>query len=270
VKKAMSRLSLILLLIIVGAFSTVSVFAWHSANTIKPPEFARDTAINYILHNHEQLKNLQIPSSWEKMDLTPQGLLGLSKLQYIGGGWTVNVTYPVVWRPTYTVEIEYKNGIKAYWKGTVDQAGNVDEKDFTTINDHTMAWGRRGDLGLTMTLDKTVISAGEEIEFVFNLTNKGSKTVTFWMGSPFFDMYVYDSNEALIAKWTEGRGFPEYIKQITLEPEETFSETIQWNLYSYNHETGAFIPIEAGRYSISGVWLGETQIETTSISVTVN
>jgi len=267
----MNRLNLVLLLIIVGAFSTVSVFAWHNANTIKPPEFARDTAINYILRNHEQLQNLQIPSSWEKLDLTPQGLLGLSKLQYIGGGWTVNVTYPVVWRPTYTVEIEYNNEIKAYWSGTVDQAGNVNEKDFTTtIDDRTMAWGREGDLELTMSLDKTVISAGEKIEFVFTLTNKGSKTVTFWMGPPFFDMYLYDSNDVLAAKWTEGRGFPEYIKEITLEPEENFSETIQWNLYSYNHETGAFILIEPGQHSISGVWPGETPIETTSISVTVN
>ena len=267
----MNRLSLVLLLIIVGAFSTVSVFAWHNANTIKPPEFARDAAIHNILHSHEQLKDLQIPSSWESLDLTPQGLLGLSKLQYAAGGWTVNVTYPVVWRPIYTVEIEYKNGIKAYWKGTVDQAGNVDENYFiTNIDDHTVAWGREGDLELSMAMDKIAIFVGEEIEFAFTLTNKGIITLTFYMGPPFFDAYVYGSNGALVAKWTEGRGFPEYIKEITLEPGETFSETIQWDLYSYDHENGGYIPVELGQYGIVGAWLGETHVETTKTSVTVS
>ena len=267
----MRKLRLVLLLII-GVLSTAAVFAWLSRGVWFDSESARDIAINHVLLKHDALKGLEIPSSWETRSLVADPAIpGLDAWQYIGDAWTVNVTYPVVPNPTYTVEIEYTGEISFHWKGTVDQARTVDEKDFSaTIDDRTMAWGRQGDLELTMALDRTVISTGEEIEFVFNLTNKGSKTVTFWMGPPFFDVHLYDSDNALTAKWTEGRGFPEYIKQITLEPEETLSETIQWNLYSYNHETGAFIPVKPGRYSISGVWPGETQIETTRISVTVN
>jgi len=131
------------------------------------------------------------------------------------------------------------------------------------------AGGQKGDLELSMTVDKTVIIAGEDIDFAFILKNKGDKNTTFWIGPPFFDAYLYDLNDALVARWTEGRAFATYIEKITLKPGETFSKTIQWNLYSYNHETGGFIPVEPGQYKISGVWLGEPRIETSKIGITV-
>jgi len=99
----------------------------------EPPEFARYKAIDYILQTHEGLGGIQTPSSWKTRDLNTERLPGVSKLQYIGNGWTVNVTNPVVLDPTYTVEIEYNNGISFQWKGTVDQDGNVDEMDFTVV-----------------------------------------------------------------------------------------------------------------------------------------
>ena len=129
--------------------------------------------------------------------------------------------------------------------------------------------GQKGDLELSMTVDKTVILAGEDVDFAFILKNKGDKNVSFWMGPPFFDAYLYDSNDALVARWTEGRAFAAYIEKITLKPGETFSKTIQWNLYSYNHETGDFIPVKPDQYRISGVWLGEPRIETSKIGITV-
>ena len=98
----------------------------------QPPEFGRDTAIDYILQSHEGLGDLQVPSSWETRDLTP-GLVGVSNLQYIGDGWTVNVTSPVVAEPTYTVEIEHTGEVCFHWKGTVDQDGNVVEMDFAVV-----------------------------------------------------------------------------------------------------------------------------------------
>ncbi len=131
------------------------------------------------------------------------------------------------------------------------------------------AWRRKGDLELSVTVDKTVIFAGEYIDFVFVLKNMDNKNVTFWMGPPFFDVYLYDLNDVLVAKWTEGRAFIAYIEKITLKPGENFSKTIQWNLYSYNHETGDFIPVKPDQYRISGVWLGEPRIETSKIGITV-
>jgi hypothetical protein len=129
--------------------------------------------------------------------------------------------------------------------------------------------GQKGDLELSMTVDKTVILAGEDIGFVFILKNIGDENVSFWIGPPFFDAYLYNSNNVLVAKWTDGRAFPPYIEKITLKPGENFSKTIQWNLYSYNHETEGFIPVKPGQYRISGVWLGEPRIETSKTDITV-
>ena len=101
---------------------------------IQPPEFGRDTAIDYILQTHEGLGALQVPSSWERRNLADDPPIpGLGALQYIGDGWTVNVTYPVVPEPIYTVEIEHTGEVSFHWKGTVDQDGNVAEMDFAAI-----------------------------------------------------------------------------------------------------------------------------------------
>ena len=134
---------------------------------------------------------------------------------------------------------------------------------------NSTAGEQKADLRLSMAVDRTSIFAGENIGFTFILKNKGDKNVSFWMGPPFFDAYLYDLNDVLVARWTEGRCFPAYIEKITLKPGETFSKTIQWNLYSYNHETGGFIPVKPGQYRISGVWLGEPRIETSKIGITV-
>ncbi len=129
--------------------------------------------------------------------------------------------------------------------------------------------GQKEGLELSLTVDKTVILVGEEIDFVFILKNNGDENVSFWIGPPFFDAYLYDLNDALVARWTEGRAFVAYIEKITLRPGETFFKTIAWNLYSYDHETGGFIPVKPGQYRISGVWLGEPRIETSKIGITV-
>jgi len=134
---------------------------------------------------------------------------------------------------------------------------------------HT-ARGWQGNLELSITLNKTVVLVGESVRIVLTLKNNGSKNVTFWMGPPFFDAYLYDLNDQLVAKWSEGKAFPEYVMEITLRPGETFSETVDWNLYSYDYKGGGFIPVKPGKYRVSGVWLGQPRIETAKIPVTVN
>ncbi len=98
--------------------------------TIQPPEFGRDIAIRFAIVTHEELEGLVAPSEWETKDLTPEGLVGASKLQYTTDGWTVIVSYPVVWKPNYTVEIDFDGEGGFHWKGTVDQAGTVIETEF--------------------------------------------------------------------------------------------------------------------------------------------
>ena len=126
------KLSMVLALVIAGIFPAASIYAWQRANkTPEGPEFARNAAIDFIIMNHEELRNLQIPSSWKVRNLTPEGWVGYTTWQYTGGGWTVNVSYPVVQYPEYTIKIEYTGEVSFQWKGTVDQSGSVVEISFT-------------------------------------------------------------------------------------------------------------------------------------------
>jgi hypothetical protein len=94
------------------------------------PEFAKDLAVEYILKNHPEIQAIPTPETWKSTILTPEGLVGASTQQFVGNGWTVNVSYPIVQHPKYTVEIEYTNEVRFNWEGTVDQNGNVAETDF--------------------------------------------------------------------------------------------------------------------------------------------
>ena len=92
-----------------------------------PPELAKDLAVEYVLENYPELGAIPIPEVWIFFDLTPEGLVGASTLQFAGDGWIVNVSYPVVMRPVYTVSIRYSGEVSFTWEGTVDQSGNVEE-----------------------------------------------------------------------------------------------------------------------------------------------
>jgi hypothetical protein len=92
------------------------------------PEDARDIAIEYIIKNIEAMKGIEIPSGWIAEETTTSGHVGFSSRRYICEGWTVNVSWPVVWKPTYQVEIDYTGEFTFSWEGTVDQSGNVEEQ----------------------------------------------------------------------------------------------------------------------------------------------
>ena len=84
------------------------------------PEQARDIAVEYVSANYPELTDEE-SGVWEMENLTPEGLLGASKLQYISGSWTV----PVVWKPTYSVELTVDAEPVFEWMGSVDQDGSV-------------------------------------------------------------------------------------------------------------------------------------------------
>ena len=133
------KLSTVLALLIVGIFPAASLYTWQkSCNISEGPEFARKVAIDFIIVNHKELQNFQIPSSWETRDLNPERIPGISKLQYINNGWTINVTNPVVLDPTYTVEIKLTGEVSFRWKGAVDQNGKVVEVHFAVMEEETL------------------------------------------------------------------------------------------------------------------------------------
>jgi len=93
-------------------------------------EAARDYAIEYLVETHDVVWNIPTPEYWMLVSSTPDGLVDASTLQFIGEGWIVDVNYPVVEKPTYTVKIDYDGEINFQWKGIVDQDGTVTEISF--------------------------------------------------------------------------------------------------------------------------------------------
>lgn len=89
---------------------------------------ARKLAITEMIRGFPaKAHSIMAVTSWEMQDLTPTGILGASKVQYLSKSWTITISYAVVWHPVYTVEIQY-NGVPSFlWRGTVDQAGKVVE-----------------------------------------------------------------------------------------------------------------------------------------------
>jgi hypothetical protein len=92
---------------------------------ILSPEEARDLAVEYVLANYPELESLKAPTEWATENLTPEGLMGFSTLQYTSGDWTVKVGYPVVWKPTYQVELTIEGMPGFTWTGTAAQDGAV-------------------------------------------------------------------------------------------------------------------------------------------------
>jgi hypothetical protein len=90
-------------------------------------EDARNIAVEYVIKNMDAMKGIEIPSRWIAEETTPSGLVGFSSRKYISEGWTVNVSNPVVWKPTYLVKIEYTGEFTYSWEGTVDQSGSIEE-----------------------------------------------------------------------------------------------------------------------------------------------
>jgi hypothetical protein len=92
-------------------------------------EDARDMALKFLQTNHLDA-GVKLPSEWVESNLVPVGVVGASKIQYVGGGWTVTVSAPVVWKPTYVVEIEYIGVDGFRWSGTLPTGGEIVETTF--------------------------------------------------------------------------------------------------------------------------------------------
>lgn len=126
-----------------------------------------------------------------------------------------------------------------------------------------------GGLKLSIAIDKAEIITGEGLGITLTLTNKGDEEVKFMVGPPFFDIYLYDQEGKLLTKYTDGRAFATYVKEIALKPGESFSQTITWDLAIFKPETEEFIPLQPGEYNLAGIWLGDPSLESERVPVKI-
>lgn len=92
---------------------------------ILSPEEAVDIVITYLNENYSEAEDLEMNPEWRVSNLTPEGLLGASTIEYSGNGWTITEHYAVVWKPTYSFEVTNDTGFS--WMGSVEQSGSVIE-----------------------------------------------------------------------------------------------------------------------------------------------
>jgi hypothetical protein len=119
-----------------GTVGVDGVVTAENTNLDKPtdvqiigPVKARDICIAYILQNHLDVK-AEPPVEWSVKNLVPDDIVGITKIEYTGDGWEVVVSGPVVWKPTYNVEVRYTGPGAFKWSGTLPQGGSVQELAF--------------------------------------------------------------------------------------------------------------------------------------------
>ena len=91
------------------------------------PGEAVEIAVTYVFSNYEELSDVEKPSRWIEEGVTPEELLGAQKTVFSSDEWTVTISYSVVWKPNYIVEISYGTETVFEWMGTVHQDGTVTE-----------------------------------------------------------------------------------------------------------------------------------------------
>lgn len=104
-------------------------------------------------------------------------------------------------------------------------------------------------LELEMTVSKTTIIIGEEIDITLTLRNVGTNAVTIEYGPPLFDVCYCTPHGCF--RWSDGKYFILVVLSLTLEPDEEYSETLQWNLYQFID--GVFYAPEPGTYYLWGI-----------------
>ena len=127
------KVVIVIVLAYAMVFPAASIYAWQNRGTksvLEGPEFGRNTAIDYILLYYHELGELEITTYWQMENVTPEGLVGLNEVHFKGGRWFVRVSNAVVYKPIYTVSLEYNSDVYFHWEGTVDQDGNVVELEF--------------------------------------------------------------------------------------------------------------------------------------------
>ena len=98
---------------------------------IYTPDIARKLCLDYLREKHPEVAG-QIPIEWTEKNIVPEGIVGLTKIQYTSGDWTITVSAPVVWKPTHKVSIQYiGSGTPLTWDGIVPQGGPVSEISFS-------------------------------------------------------------------------------------------------------------------------------------------
>ncbi len=94
---------------------------------VKNAEEARDVILDYLREQNPRIAP-EKDTVWEGTDISPSGMVGSTTMEYISGGWTIIVTYPIVLLENTIYQVTI-SGISPgwYWKGEIKADGSITE-----------------------------------------------------------------------------------------------------------------------------------------------
>ncbi len=172
----------------------------------------------------------------------------------IGAGFETNQTYPM--------EII----------GTLQNGSSFDFVTPVTItqsSNQPVASGGKGNLELTMTLDKTVYSLGEPVNLTLTITNISNQTIKFEHTGLDFDFQVYNGTNNVVYQWSNFIAIPQFITIVPLPAGESRSANFTWlQTCNFNAQVEGD-PVSPGTYYIVGQTGPAYGIQTTPIQLTI-
>ncbi len=123
---------------------------------------------------------------------------------------------------------------------------------------------------LSISIDKTQYSSGEDVNITCAITNVSNQTLNFinQNGNLSFNFQVYNSTNYEVYSWLLG-AYPLVNATVSLAPNENYTQTLIWTQEADNSR--GFPQAPTGAYSIIGD-LGERlpyQLQTTPLNITI-
>jgi hypothetical protein len=172
----------------------------------------------------------------------------------IGAGFETNQTYPM--------EII----------GTLQNGSSFDFIAPVTITQYSnqpVAYGGKGNLELTMTLNKTTYSLGEPVNLTLTITNISNQTINFTHTGLDFDFQVYNDTNNQVYQWSNFKAIAQFIAIVPLHAGESMSANFTWlQTCNFNAQVEGD-PVSPGTYNIIGQTGPTYGIQTTPIQITI-
>jgi hypothetical protein len=159
---------------------------------------------------------------------------------------------------TYSMEIT----------GTLQNGSTFDYVAPVTIT-QPEASGVKGNLELTMTLDKTLYSLGEPVNLTLTITNISDQTINFTDTGLNFDFQVYNDTNNVVYQWSNFIAIPQFVAIVPLPAGQSISANFTWlQTCNFNLQVNGD-PVSPGTYNIIGQTGPTYEIQTTPIQLTI-
>mgnify|MGYP001031568468 CR=1 FL=1 len=111
-------------------------------------------------------------------------------------------------------------------------------------------------LEFSMTVKEKSIRIGDTVDITLSLKNVSNETIVICFASgQTFDLYLCAS-DSIVTKWSDDKCFIQIVWNVTLEGEVCYSETLRWNFYIYDPNTGNYTAPPPGTYLLIGRCVG--------------